>query len=73
LLFSQMGRAEMRRRLVDMYGLVKEAVHEMKSDTEGRIIQWNFEPLAQLMGDHVLLLGNRSQIHAARAALSRSS
>src|SRR5207248_537609 len=55
LLFSQMSRAEMRRRLVDMDDLVNEVVHEMKSDTEGRIIQWNIEPLSQLMGDRAML------------------
>jgi len=55
LTFSRTGRTEMRLRPVRMDEVVHEVLQEMKRDTENRIIEWNVEPLPQVMSDQSML------------------
>ena len=55
LLFSRMGRAELRRTRVDMRELADEVVREMEPDLAGRNIAWDIGPLPAVHGDRALL------------------
>ncbi len=55
LAFSRIGRAEMTMRKVRFDQLVKEAINEMKEDTEGRDISWKIGELPEAWGDPSLL------------------
>ncbi len=55
LVFSRMGRAEMRRTQVKMDGLVAETLSEMAQDLQGRIIEWDIAPLPDVNGDRAML------------------
>jgi light-regulated signal transduction histidine kinase (bacteriophytochrome) len=55
LVFSRMGRAEMRELPVDLNALVRDVRAGQQSDTNGREIQWRIHELAQLHGDPAML------------------
>lgn len=55
LVFSRMGRTEMRRSQVDMNALVQETIHDLQSETAGRAIEWHCDPLPPVEGDSALL------------------
>jgi len=55
LVFSRMGRAEMRRTRVKMDEVVAEVLREMSRDLEGRNIAWNIGPLPEVSVDRSLL------------------
>jgi len=53
--FSRMGRAELRRRRVNMGKLVAAVLTEMESETKDRAISWDIGDLPEVEGDGVLL------------------
>jgi PAS domain S-box-containing protein len=55
LVFSRMGRAEMRRVTVKMDELVSEVVREMDHDLAGRNIAWKIGALPEVSGDRAML------------------
>ncbi|HZI33750.1 MAG TPA: ATP-binding protein, partial [Candidatus Binatia bacterium] len=55
LVFSRMGRSEMRRTNVRMNDLVTEVLREMSQDLQDRAIEWDISPLPDVHGDHALL------------------
>ncbi len=48
LSFSRMGRTEMRNSVVDLDQLFAEAIKDLESELDGRVIQWNIAPLPQV-------------------------
>jgi PAS domain S-box-containing protein len=55
LAFSRIGRAETQKTLLNLEQLVKEALSEVRQDTEGRDIAWNIGALPQFYGDRSML------------------
>ena len=55
LLFSRMGRTEMRSEPISLNTLVEEARHQLQQDSEGRDIEWKIGPLPEAQGDPVML------------------
>ncbi|TAK95892.1 MAG: PAS domain S-box protein, partial [Verrucomicrobia bacterium] len=55
LVFSRMGRAEMRRTDVNATELVAEVLQEMVADLQGRKIKWDIAPLPVVNGDRAML------------------
>jgi len=55
LLFSQMGRVEMRQTRVSMAGLVKQVLQELAGDANGRNIEWDIQSLPDVRGDLSML------------------
>lgn len=55
LVFSRIGRSEMRRTNVKMNDLVAEVLREMAQDFQGRAIEWEILPLPEVGGDRPLL------------------
>src|SRR2546428_4546448 len=55
LVFSRMGRAEMRQSRFAMDRLVKEVLKEMKSEFQRRQIEWEIDPLPEVWGDRAML------------------
>jgi signal transduction histidine kinase len=55
LLFSQMGRVEMRQTRVSMAELVKQVLQELAGDANGRNIQWDVQSLPDVRGDFSML------------------
>jgi signal transduction histidine kinase len=55
LVFSRMGRSEMRRTTFKMDALVAEVLGEMSQDLQGRAIEWDISPLPAVNGDRNLL------------------
>jgi PAS domain S-box-containing protein len=55
LVFSRMGRMELRRHSVDLNALVHEAVTGLQSDLAGREIIWKIFPLPQVQADAAML------------------
>jgi len=55
LAFSRMGRTELRKSVVSLDQLIKEAVHELQPDLEGRHITWTIGALPEVEGDAALL------------------
>jgi signal transduction histidine kinase len=55
LVFSRMGRAEMRHTRFAMDRLVKEVMKEMKAELHGRQIDWEIDPLPEVWGDRAML------------------
>lgn len=53
--FSQLGRASISPKPVDMNKLVAEVIKSLKMDTEGRQIDWIIAPLPDAWGDATLL------------------
>lgn len=56
LSFSRMGRNEMSESQVDLNEVVQDVIQEVRSETEGRDIQWKISPLPWVTGDHAMLL-----------------
>jgi light-regulated signal transduction histidine kinase (bacteriophytochrome) len=55
LSFSQMGRAALNIRLVDMDQLAVEARRRIEPDAEGRAIEWRVQPLGSVEADPAML------------------
>jgi signal transduction histidine kinase len=55
LAFSRIGRAETRKTMVSLEPLVKEALQEVRPETEGRNIAWTIGALPALYGDRSML------------------
>ena len=55
LAFSRLGRAPMHRAPIDMAGLVQAVLHELRFDTEGRMVEWVIGELPEVFGDATLL------------------
>ena len=55
LAFSRIGRAETRTVRVSLDQLVKEALHEIRPETDGRNIAWSVGPLPDVYGDRSML------------------
>jgi PAS domain S-box-containing protein len=55
LAFSRIGRAETRKTLVSLEHLVREALTEVRQDTEGRNIVWKIGALPDFYGDRSML------------------
>ena len=55
LVFSHLGRNEMRWGMVNTDELVAEVVREMSPDLTGRIIEWEIGTLPEVFGDRAML------------------
>jgi light-regulated signal transduction histidine kinase (bacteriophytochrome) len=55
LAFSRMGRTELRSAPVKLDTILNEALQELRSETRGRDVQWNIEPLPEVQGDAAML------------------
>jgi signal transduction histidine kinase len=55
LMFSRIGRKELRKARVGMDALVQEALKDLKPDLEKRNIVWDIRPLPEVSGDRNLL------------------
>lgn len=55
LVFSRMGRIEMRRSQVKMNALVTEVIEDMAQDFKDRNIEWDIGPLPDVCGDRPML------------------
>jgi signal transduction histidine kinase len=55
LAVSRLGRADVRRSLVQLDELVKEVLQDLTGDTEHRNIVWEIAPLPELRADRALL------------------
>jgi PAS domain S-box-containing protein len=55
LAFSRIGRAETQKTLVSLGQLVREALTEVRQDTEGRNIVWKIGALPDFYGDRSML------------------
>ena len=55
LLFSRMGRTEMRKSSVDLHAMATEVVRELESDTAGRRVDWKLGALPTVQGDPAML------------------
>ena len=55
LAFSRIGRAETRKTMVSLAALVKEAVYELRPETDGRNVTWTVGSLPDVYGDRSML------------------
>jgi PAS domain S-box-containing protein len=55
LAFSRMGRVETQKTSVNLEQLVKEALNEVRQETDGRDIVWKIDPLPVCYGDRSML------------------
>ncbi|HEY3760149.1 MAG TPA: ATP-binding protein [Verrucomicrobiae bacterium] len=55
LVFSRMGRSEMRRTTVNTDSLVAECISEMAQDLQGRAIEWDISPMPEVNADRPML------------------
>ena len=55
LVFSRMGRAEMRWRKVDLHELAQGVIRELESETQNRTVVWKCADLPTVEGDAALL------------------
>ena len=55
LAFSRVGRVEMQTGVVSLDQLVKEALSELRPETDGRDIVWKIAPLPAVSGDRAML------------------
>jgi light-regulated signal transduction histidine kinase (bacteriophytochrome) len=55
LAFSRIGRTETQKTLVSLAQLVREALTEVRQDTEGRNIAWKIGALPDFYGDRSML------------------
>lgn len=55
LVFSRMGRSEIRRGTVNLDHMVKDVIEELHPDLQGRQIAWSVSPLPDVEGDAAML------------------
>jgi PAS domain S-box-containing protein len=55
LIFSRMGRTELRETTVALDELVREIVQDVRQETESRNIAWKIHPLPEVRADHAML------------------
>jgi PAS domain S-box-containing protein len=55
LAFSRIGRAETQKTVVSLEQLVKEALNEVRPETDGRNMDWTIGALPNLYGDRAML------------------
>ncbi|MBU6400198.1 MAG: HAMP domain-containing protein [Verrucomicrobia bacterium] len=55
LVFSRMGRGELKREPIDLGALAQETLQSLESETAGRNIQWRLAPLPTVAGDRAML------------------
>jgi len=55
LLFSRMGRVELRRTPVNLNELVSDVLRDLRQETEGRRIVWKLGSLPEVRGDPAML------------------
>ncbi|HEX8703712.1 MAG TPA: ATP-binding protein [Myxococcaceae bacterium] len=55
LSFSRMGRAELRKKPVDLKALMEEVCHELQADVGGRSVEWRVGELPHVEADPALL------------------
>lgn len=55
LVFSKMGRVEMRQSQIGMDELVKEVLQELAGEARGRTIEWEIQSLPRVRGDRAML------------------
>jgi len=55
LVFSRMGRTEMRSTSVDLEALTGEVIQELKQDEAGRAVEWTVGRLPSVQGDPSML------------------
>ena len=55
LAFSRMGRAEMRTTRVSLERLVDEVLRDLRTETDGRVINWESGSLPEVQGDPAML------------------
>jgi signal transduction histidine kinase len=55
LVFSRMGRSEMRRQPVNLGALAGECIELCQRGAQGRRIEWNQGPLPEVLGDPAML------------------
>ncbi len=55
LLFSRMGRVELRRTPVNLNEIVSDVLRELRQETEGRRIEWKLGTLPEVRGDPAML------------------
>jgi PAS domain S-box-containing protein len=55
LIFSRMGRTEMRQTRISLQHLLDAALHDLQQDTQGRDIVWKIGPLPEVHGDPSML------------------
>ena len=55
LAFSRMGRQDMLYTTVNLDQLVKDVLHDLRLDLQGRTISWTMSPLPNVSGDPAML------------------
>jgi light-regulated signal transduction histidine kinase (bacteriophytochrome) len=55
LVFSRMGRSEMRRECVDLNALFDQVIEECAPDIGARKVNWSRQPLPPVSGDRAML------------------
>ena len=55
LVFSRIGRAELRHVTVNLDQLVQDAIRDLEPETRGRNIVWKQDPLPTVVGDAAML------------------
>ncbi|HVB38719.1 MAG TPA: PAS domain S-box protein [Vicinamibacterales bacterium] len=55
LVFSRMGRLELRRTVVPVREVVDEVIAEIRSDCTGRAVDWIIQPLPAVYADRAML------------------
>jgi signal transduction histidine kinase len=55
LVFSRMGRQDMLHTTVSLDQLIKDVLHDLRLDLQGREISWTMHPLPTVSGDPVML------------------
>ena len=53
--FSRVGRAELRKRDVNLDNLVREVMDDFQDETKGRKVDWTIHPLPRVRADRALL------------------
>ena len=72
LVFSRMGRTELRHSKVSLDALVHEAVDALQMETQGRHINWKIRKLPEVEGDPAMLRQVWINLIANAAKYSRS-
>lgn len=55
LVFSRMGRTEMKRQKIDLNKLISDTIANLNHDIEGRNIEWKIEKLPEVKADPTML------------------